>query len=58
MEKTTFSSNNRFTVRLELINKPGVFAKVATLIAAANADLEAVDIVDVTRGKSSGLRCA
>ncbi len=51
MEKTTFSSNNRFTVRLELINKPGVFAKVATLIAAANADLGAVDIVDVTPGK-------
>jgi len=46
-----FSSNNRFTIRLELISKPGVFASVATLIAKAKADLGAVDIVRVMKGK-------
>ena len=42
-----FSPNNRFTIRLELVNKPGVFASVASLIAKAKADLGAVDIVKV-----------
>ncbi len=51
MEASNYASNNRFTVRLELINKPGVFASVATLIASEKADLGAVDIVEVTPGK-------
>ena len=51
MDRTNSSSNNRFTVRLELINKPGVFASVAALIASAKADLGTVDIVKVTAGK-------
>ena len=51
MSKTTFSSNNRFTIRLELVSKPGVFASVAALIAKEKADLGAVDIVEVTEGK-------
>ena len=46
-----FSPNNRFTIRLELVNKPGVFASVASLIAKAKADLGAVDIVKVAEGK-------
>ncbi|MBF0571027.1 MAG: NAD-dependent malic enzyme [Candidatus Omnitrophica bacterium] len=48
MAKADFLSNNRFTLRLELVNKPGVFASVATLIASVKADLGAVDIVEVT----------
>jgi len=44
-------SNNKYTIRLELISKPGVFASVATLIARAKADLGAVDIVRVAEGK-------
>ena len=51
MDKTNFSSNNKFTIRLELISKPGVFASVAALIAKAKADLGAVDIVKVAEGK-------
>ncbi len=51
MDKTNFSSNNRFTIRLELVNKPGVFASVAALIASAKADLGAVDIVEATPKK-------
>jgi malate dehydrogenase (oxaloacetate-decarboxylating) len=51
MDKTNFSPNNRFTIRLELVNKPGVFASVASLIAKAKADLGAVDIVKVAEGK-------
>lgn len=46
-----FYSNNRLTVRLELINAPGVFASVVTLLASENANLGAVDIVDATREK-------
>lgn len=41
-------SNNRLTVRLELINKPGVFASLANLLAAERANLGAVDIVEAT----------
>ena len=50
-KEKNFSSNNRFTIRLELVSKPGVFASVAALIARAKADLGAVDIVKVTAGK-------
>jgi malate dehydrogenase (oxaloacetate-decarboxylating) len=49
-EKILFS-NNSLTIRLELVNKPGVFASVATLIARAKADLGAVDIVEATPQK-------
>ena len=47
----SFPSNNRFTIRLELVSKPGVFASVASVIARAKADLGAVDIVEVTAKK-------
>lgn len=46
-----FFSHNKFTIRLELVNKPGVFASVAALIASAKADLGAVDIVEATASK-------
>jgi len=51
MEKTDFSSMNGLTVRLELLNKPGVFAQVVKIIADENANLGAVDIVDVAPDK-------
>lgn len=38
-------SNYRLTVRLALANKPGMFAKVAALLAEEGANLGAVDIV-------------
>ena len=42
-------SNYRLTVRLELANKPGMFAKVAALLAEERANLGAVDIVSATK---------
>src|SRR5215208_1649537 len=42
-------SNYRLTVRLELANKPGMFAQVAALLAEERANLGAVDIVSATR---------
>jgi len=42
-------SNYRLTVRLELANKPGIFAQVAALLAEEGANLGAVDIVSATR---------
>jgi malate dehydrogenase (oxaloacetate-decarboxylating) len=44
-------SNYRLTVRLELDNKPGVFAQVAVALAGEKANLGAVDIVEATRAK-------
>jgi malate dehydrogenase (oxaloacetate-decarboxylating) len=41
-------SNYRLTVRLELTNKPGMFAKVAAVLAEEGANLGAVDIVSAT----------
>src|SRR5512139_1713046 len=41
-------SNYRLTVRLELSNKPGIFARVASLLAEEQANLGAVDIVSAT----------
>ena len=38
-------SNYRLTVRLELKNRPGMFATVADLLAEENANLGAVDLV-------------
>lgn len=42
-------SNYRLTVRLELANKPGIFARVAALLADEGANLGAVDIVSATK---------
>ncbi len=41
-------SNYRMTVRLELANRPGMFARVATALAEERANLGAVDIVSAT----------
>jgi malate dehydrogenase (oxaloacetate-decarboxylating) len=41
-------SNYRLTVRLELANKPGMFAKVAAALAEEGANLGAVDIVSAS----------
>ncbi|HMU54215.1 MAG TPA: NAD-dependent malic enzyme [Nitrospira sp.] len=41
-------SNYRLTVRLELANKPGMFANVAAVLAMEGANLGAVDIVSAT----------
>ncbi len=41
-------SNYRLTARLELHNQPGMFARVATLLAEEHANLGAVDIVSAT----------
>jgi malate dehydrogenase (oxaloacetate-decarboxylating) len=41
-------SNYRLTVRLELANKPGMFARVAAVLADEGANLGAVDIVSAT----------
>ena len=42
-------SNYRLTVRLELANTPGIFARVAALLADEGANLGAVDIVSATK---------
>jgi malate dehydrogenase (oxaloacetate-decarboxylating) len=44
-------SNYRLTVRLELANKPGIFARVAALLAEERANLGAVDIVSATKSR-------
>ena len=44
-------SNYRLTVRLELANKPGMFAGVAALLAKEGANLGAVDIVSATKNR-------
>ncbi len=41
-------SNYRLTVRLELANKPGMFATVAAALAQEGANLGAVDLVSAT----------
>lgn len=41
-------SNYRLTVRLELANRPGMFAQVAATLAAEGANLGAVDLVSAT----------
>ena len=41
-------SNYRLTVRLQLANKPGMFARVAAILAEEGANLGAVDIVSAT----------
>src|SRR5579862_6476078 len=43
----------RMTVRVELTNQPGVFARLATAIAEENASLGAIDIVEVRRDKKT-----
>lgn len=44
-------SNYRMAVRLELTQKPGVFAKMATALAEEGASLGAVDLVSATKTK-------
>ncbi|MEK6525846.1 MAG: NAD-dependent malic enzyme [Nitrospirota bacterium] len=44
-------SNYRLTVRLELANRPGMFARVATTLAEEGVSLGAVDIVSATPEK-------
>ncbi len=39
------------TLRLEIINKPGMFGKIATAIGEVEGDIGAVDIVSVEEGK-------
>lgn len=51
MENEGLYSNYRLTARIELKNVPGVFAGVANLLAQENANLGAVDIVQVTSEK-------
>jgi len=51
MREQHHSSNYRLTVRLELANRPGVFARVAALLATQKANLGAVDLVDANRDK-------
>src|SRR5947208_13482510 len=41
-------SNYRLTIRLQLANKPGMFARVAAVLAEEGANLGAVDIVSAT----------
>ena len=41
-------SNYRLTVRLQLANKPGMFAKVASALAEEGANLGAVDLASAT----------
>jgi malate dehydrogenase (oxaloacetate-decarboxylating) len=42
-------SNYRLTVRIELANRPGIFARVATALAEDGANLGTVDIVSASR---------
>src|SRR5262245_66149574 len=51
MSRNVPYSNYRMTVRVELQNVPGQFARLATLLADEKANLGAVDIVEVTRGR-------
>lgn len=44
-------SNYRLTVRLELTNRPGIFAQVAAVLAEERANLGAVDIVSATKSR-------
>lgn len=39
------------TIRLEIENRIGMFAKIATAISDAGGDLGAIDIVRVEKGK-------
>lgn len=41
----------RVTVRVEIPNQPGMFARLATTLAEENANLGAIDIVDVNRNQ-------
>jgi malate dehydrogenase (oxaloacetate-decarboxylating) len=41
----------RMTVRVEIPHQPGQFARLATALAEENANLGAIDIVEVRRGK-------
>ncbi|MBI3464617.1 MAG: NAD-dependent malic enzyme [Planctomycetes bacterium] len=49
MSRSPLHSNYRMTVRVELENVPGQFARLASILAHEQANLGAVDIVDVSR---------
>jgi malate dehydrogenase (oxaloacetate-decarboxylating) len=49
MARSAPFSNYRMTVRVELQNVPGQFARLAYVLAGENTNLGAVDIVEVTR---------
>ncbi|MCS6897983.1 MAG: NAD-dependent malic enzyme [Nitrospira sp.] len=51
MTDDTLSFNYHLTVRLGLANKPGVFARVAAVLAEEQANLGAVDLVSATRSR-------
>ncbi|MDO8580506.1 MAG: NAD-dependent malic enzyme [Candidatus Omnitrophota bacterium] len=51
MDQLNSSSTNRLTVRLELMNKPGIFAQVVNVLADEHANLGAVDIVEAMADK-------
>ncbi|MCR4336719.1 MAG: NAD-dependent malic enzyme [Candidatus Omnitrophica bacterium] len=51
MDTTNFLSSHGITVRLELLNKPGVFAEVAEVLADEDANLGAIDIIEVAPDK-------
>ncbi len=51
MSEEGLYSNYQVTVRLELANRTGMFAKVATALAEEGASLGAVDIVSAARDK-------
>jgi hypothetical protein len=46
----------RVTVRVELSNQPGHFARLAAAIAEEKASLGAIDIVEARRDKKSSTR--
>ncbi|TMQ35787.1 MAG: ACT domain-containing protein, partial [Planctomycetota bacterium] len=41
----------RMTVRVEIPNRPGQFARIATILAEEGASLGAIDIVEARRDK-------
>jgi malate dehydrogenase (oxaloacetate-decarboxylating) len=41
----------RMTVRVEILNQPGQFARLATMFAEEGANLGAIDIVEVRKGR-------
>jgi malate dehydrogenase (oxaloacetate-decarboxylating) len=51
MPRSVPYSNYRMTMRVELQNVPGQFARLAGLLAEEKANLGAVDIVEVTRDR-------
>jgi malate dehydrogenase (oxaloacetate-decarboxylating) len=51
MAETAPYCDYQMTVRLEIPNQPGQFARIATALAEEGANLGAIDIVEVRRGR-------